>query len=63
MVNSESRDKTNREQLWTLSEARVVVEDYRRHYNHCRPHSKLDYQSPARFAASTAPSLAPQTLN
>ena len=41
----------NREQLWTLTEARVVIEDYRREYNQRRPHSKLGYQSPARFAA------------
>jgi transposase InsO family protein len=41
----------NREQLWTLTEARVVIEDYRQHYNHLRPHSRLGYLSPARFAA------------
>lgn len=40
----------NREQLWTLSEARVVIEDFRCEYNELRPHSKLRYQSPARFA-------------
>ena len=32
---------SNREQLWTLTEARVVMEDYRCQYNHYRPHSKL----------------------
>lgn len=53
----------NREQLWTLTEARVVIEDYRRDYNHHRPHSKLGYQSPAPFAASqTTPSSAPVAL-
>ncbi len=41
----------NREQLWTLTEARVVVADFRHHYNHARPHSKLGYQSPVSFAA------------
>ena len=41
----------NREQLWTLTEARVVVADFRQHYNHSRPHGKLGYQSPVRFAA------------
>ena len=51
----------DREQLWTLSEARVVVEDYRQHYNRQRPHSKLGYQSPANFAASQHPHLAPST--
>ena len=35
----------NREQLWTLTEARVVIEDYRCQYNHPRPHSKLGYQA------------------
>ena len=49
----------NREQLWTLTEARVVIEDYRTKYNHKRPHSKLGYQSPARYAAKLYPSLAP----
>ena len=38
------RDKClNREQLWTLTEARVVIEDTRHHYNHLRPHSRLRY--------------------
>lgn len=41
----------NREQLWTLTEARVVIEDFRCEYNERRPHGKLGYQSPARFAA------------
>ena len=41
----------NQEQLWTLTEARVVIEDFRRHYNERRPHSKLGYKSPACFAA------------
>lgn len=45
----------NREQLWTLTEARVVFEDFRTHYNHHRPHSKLGYQSPKRFAATIQP--------
>ena len=40
----------NREQFYTLSEARVVIEDYRRYYNQFRPHSRLGYQSPAEFA-------------
>ncbi len=48
----------NREQLWTLTEARVVIEDYRNKYNQKRPHSKLGYQSPARYAANLYPSLA-----
>jgi len=46
----------NREQLWTLTEARVVIEDYRREYNHRRPHSRLGYQSPRQFALQQSPS-------
>lgn len=58
--HSRFRDEClNREQLWTLTEARVVIEDYREKYNRVRPHSKLGYQSPARYAASLHPSLAP----
>jgi putative transposase len=52
----------NREQLWTLTEARVVVEDFRRKYNHERPHSKLGYESPAAYAARICPSPAPVGL-
>ena len=51
----------NREQLWTLTEARVVIEDFRCHYNERRPHGKLGYQSPARFAAQLPP-LIPASL-
>lgn len=40
----------NREQFYTLTEARVVIEDYRKDYNHHRPHSRLGYLSSHRFA-------------
>jgi transposase InsO family protein len=36
-----------------LLEARVLVEDYREHYNHNRSHSALGYQTPAQFAEAT----------
>ena len=52
----------NREQLWTLTEARVVIEDFRHRYNHLRPHSQLGYQSPVRFAHQLTPSPAPVGL-
>ena len=41
----------NRELLYTLTAARVGIEDFRRDYNAARPHSSLGYQSPQRFAA------------
>jgi transposase InsO family protein len=45
----------NREQLWTLSEARVVIEDWRwkynnRKYNNIRPQRSLGYIRPLEFA-------------
>jgi transposase InsO family protein len=52
----------NREQLWTLTEARVVIGDYRCQYNQSRPHSRLGYLSPAQFAAQNSPSPTPVGL-
>ena len=40
----------NQEQLWTLTEARMIVADFRHHYNHSLPHGKFGYQSLVRFA-------------
>jgi putative transposase len=40
----------NREQLWTLTEARVVIEDLRIDHNTRRPHSRLGYRSPVNYA-------------
>lgn len=41
-----------RELFSSLTEAKVLIEQYRLEYNHERPHSSLDYQTPAEFAAS-----------
>ncbi len=50
--NSRFRDELlNREMFETLTETRVLVEDYRVEYNHLRPHSALGYLAPAVFAA------------
>ena len=43
-----------REQLWTLSEARVVLEDWRMEYNYLRPHKSLKLESPKSFAFHSA---------
>ncbi len=40
----------NREQLWTLTEARVVIEDWRWLYNHVRPYCSLGNITPRHFA-------------
>ena len=40
-----------REWFQSLLEAKVVIENWRLHYNSERPHSSLGYQTPAAFAA------------
>ncbi len=47
-----SDELLKREVFADLLEAKVLVEDYRGHYNHQRPHSALDYQTPAEFVAA-----------
>jgi putative transposase len=51
--HSRFRDEClGREILLNLQEARVVIEDWRRHYNRDRPHSSLGYKSPEKFILS-----------
>lgn len=51
--NSRFRDELlEREVFTTLTETKVLVADYRRHYNTERPHSALHYQTPAAFVAA-----------
>jgi transposase InsO family protein len=46
--NGKLRDELlNREIFTTLTEARILIEQWRREYNHIRPHSSLGYQPPA----------------
>jgi hypothetical protein len=40
----------NREQVWALTEARVVIEDWGWKYNNFRPHRSLCYITPLEFA-------------
>lgn len=37
------------------SEAKVVIETWRRHYNAVRPHSSLDYLTPLEFKQQHQP--------
>jgi putative transposase len=58
--NGKLRDECLNLELFTsLAEARVVIGDYRAHYNQRRPHSSLGYRTPAAFAAAcrAAPAL------
>ena len=38
----------------TLQEAREVIENWRKDYNDCRPHSALGYKTPSEFAKAAA---------
>jgi len=51
----------NRELLYTLTEARVVIEDWRWKYNNIRPHRSLGYITPIQFAQKETPN--PQGLD
>jgi transposase InsO family protein len=46
--NGTLRDQLlNGEIFYTLHEAQVILESWRKHYNHERPHSALGYRPPA----------------
>jgi putative transposase len=47
-----SDELLKREVFTDLLDAKVLIEDYRGHYNHQRPHSALGYRTPAEFAAA-----------
>ena len=56
--NGKLRDELlNRELFLSLTEARWVIDRWRLDYNHHRPHSTLDYQTPAAFAARCSSSV------
>ncbi len=47
-LNARFRDELlNGEVFYTLKEAQIIIEPWRRHYNRMRPHSALGYGRPA----------------
>ena len=58
--NSKLRDEfLNREILYSLKEAQILIEWWRRHYNALRPHSALGYRPPAPKALLPRPVMPP----
>ena len=54
--NGKLRDELlNGEIFYTLKEAKVLIEQWRQHYNRFRPHSALDYRPPAPEAIEISP--------
>jgi len=50
--NGKFRDECLNEHWFSdILHARKTINDWRQDYNECRPHSSLDYQTPAEFAA------------
>lgn len=46
--NARFRDELlNGEIFYSLKEAQIIIEEWRKHYNTVRPHSALDYRTPA----------------
>jgi transposase InsO family protein len=59
--NGKLRDELlNGELFLHIDELRYVVDRWRMDYNHYRPHSSLDYMSPAAFAATAQNPSGPQ---
>ena len=63
--NSKLRDELLKGEIfYTLNEAKVIIENWRRHYNTVRPHSSLGYRPPAPEVVMSAHPLAIRpTLN
>lgn len=61
--HSRYRDEClNRDQLWTLTEVRAVIEDFRIDYNKRWPHRRLGYRSPVNYAAQLTAAPTPVGL-
>jgi putative transposase len=61
--NARLRDELlNREIFYTLREAQIVAESWRRHFNTIRPHASLGYKPPAPEVFIPAPAAWPAAL-
>jgi transposase InsO family protein len=61
--NSRLRDELLPVEVFeTLRHAQALAIEWRLEYNHRRPHSSLNYQSPAAFAAACVPQAGDELL-
>lgn len=59
--NGSLRDEClDRELMLSVAEARVLIEDYRRHYNEERPHGGIGYRTPAQARMEALGSSRPE---
>ncbi len=57
--NGKLRDKLlDGEIFYTLREAKIMIEKWRRHYNEVKPHSSLGYKPPAPETIINGPNTA-----
>jgi transposase InsO family protein len=62
--NGKLRDELlNGEVFYTLAEAQILIERWRKHYNHERPHSALGYRPPAPQTRTSETNWTIQTSN
>jgi transposase InsO family protein len=62
--NGKLRDEfLNGEIFYSLKEARILIEQWRQHYNTKRPHSSLGYRPPASQALTLKPIIQQQTIS
>ena len=62
--NGKLRDELlNREIFTTLTEAKILIEEWRKEYNQVRPHSALDYRPPAPETIAVDSNLRSGTIN
>jgi putative transposase len=60
--NGKLRDELlNGEIFYSLKEAKIVIERWRKHYNEKRPHSSLGYRPPAPVTVGKIQPLEPVT--
>ena len=59
--NGKFRDECLAMEFGNRLEAKVIIQDWRRHYNEIRPNSRLNYRTPTEFIAGLNSNLSTET--